>query len=140
MEIVPIKIPVNMPLIKRDEQLLHIEDLIEAKRRMLLEKQKKLRFIAKQNRFLDAVKNDYERYYNYIAQQKQDQIKALELLNQYIHDLSRSGQLSKNNIKDAKFEQERILHEVKSIKRGLDDIITNTQSINSELKEKNISI
>jgi hypothetical protein len=140
MEIVPVKIPVNMPLIKRDEQLLHIEDLIEAKRRMLLEKQKKLRFIAKQNRFLDAVKNDYETYYNYIAQQKQDQIKALELLNQYIHDLSRSGQLSKHNIEDAKFEQERILREVKSIKKGLDDIITNTKNINSELKEKNISI
>ena len=140
MELIPIKIPVNMPLVERDERLLHIEDLIEAKRRMLLEKQKKLRFIAKQNRFLDAVKNDYVKYYTYISQQKQDQIKALELLNHYIQDLSTSGQLSKSNIEDAKVEQARILREVKSIKNGLDSIINNTNYITSELKQKNISL
>ena len=138
MEIIPVKIPFNMPLAKRDEQLLQIEDLIDAKRRMLLDKQKKIRFISKQNRFLDEVKNDYVTYYNYISQQKQDQIKALELLNGYIHDLSTSGQLSKHNIEDAKFEQNKILSEVKSIKKGLDNIINNTNYINSELKEKNI--
>ena len=136
MEIIPVKLQANLPLVKRDEQLLHIEELIDAKRRMLLDKQKKLRFISKQNRFLDAVKNDYVTYYNYISQQKQDQIKALELLNEYIHDLSSSGQLSKHNIEDAKFEQERILREVKSIKKGLDDIVNNTNYISSELKEK----
>ena len=136
MEIIPIKIPANAHLVKRDEKLLHREELIEAKRRMLLDKQKKLRFVVKQNRFLDAVKNDYATYYNYISKQKQDQIKALELLNQYIHDLSVSGQLSKHNVEDAKFEQGKILHEVKSIKKGLDDIINNTNYITSELKEK----
>ena len=67
----------------------------------------------------------YIKYYNYISEQKKDQIKALELLNKYIHDLTVSGQLSKNNIDDAKFEQERILREVKSIRKGLDDIMLN---------------
>jgi hypothetical protein len=71
MDIVPIKIPLVMSLVNRDEQLLQIEDLIDSKRKMLIEKQKKIRFISKQNRFLDAVKNDYVKYYNYIAQQKQ---------------------------------------------------------------------
>ena len=118
-------IAVNMPLEKKDERLLHIEELINIKRKMLLDKQKKFRFIEKQNNFLDAVKNDYNKYYNYISQQKQDQIKALELLNNYVHDLSISGELSKHNIEDAKFEQERILNEVKSIKKGLDNIIHN---------------
>ena len=92
--------------------------------------------IFKQNHFLDAVKNDYVNYYNYISQQKQDQIMALELLNGYIHDLSYSGELSENNIEDAKFEQGKILREVKSIKKGLDDIINNTRNISSELNKK----
>jgi len=125
---------VNMPLIKRDEQLLQIETLINAKRRMLLDKQKKLRFISKQNKFLDAVKDDYEKYYNYISQQKQEQMRALELLNNYINDLTVSGKLSKSNIEDAKFEQEKILHEVKSIKKGLDEIVGNTNYISSKIK------
>ena len=128
-----IKIPIVMPLVKRDEQLLQIEDLINAKRRMLIEKQKKLRFISKQNSFLDEVKKDYVKYYNYIAQQKQEQIKALELLNFYIHDLTRSGQLSKHNIDDAKVEQGKILKEVKSIQEGLESIMSNTKYIDSKL-------
>jgi len=123
MDIISYEIP---DLAKHDEYFLHIEELIEAKRRILLEKQKKLRFISKQNQFLDVVKDDYSKYYNYISKQKQDQIKALEILNSYIRDLTTSGKLTKHNIDDANYEQERILHEIKSIRKGLDSIISET--------------
>jgi hypothetical protein len=131
-------IPVNMPLVKRDEQLLHIEELIDAKRKMLLDKQKKFRFISKQNKFLDAIKNDYAKYYDYIVKQKHDQIDALDMLNNYIHDLTTSGKLSKNNIEDAKHEQSKILNELRTIKKGLDGIMNDTNDINVNLKQKNI--
>ena len=100
---------------------------------MLLEKQKKIRFIVKQNRFLNEVKNDYVKYYTYIAQQKQDQVKALQLLDNYIHDLTRSGQLSKHNIEDAKIEQRKILKEVNTIQKGLESIMENTQHIDAQI-------
>jgi hypothetical protein len=131
-------VAVNMPLVKRDEQLLQIEELINAKRKMLLDKQKKIRFISKQNKFLDAVKNDYANYYGYIMKQKREQIEALDLLNNYIHDLTISGKLSKHNIEDAKHEQSKILKELKNIQKGLDDIINDTNDINVNLKQKNI--
>lgn len=118
-------VPINNTLVENDEKILQIEELIEAKRRMLLEKQKKIKNISKQNQFLEAVKSDYTKYYDYISQQKQDQIKALELLNGYIRDLSTSGQLSKHNIDDAKFEQEKLLKEIDEIKKGLETIINN---------------
>jgi molybdopterin converting factor small subunit len=105
---------------------------------MLLEKQKKLRFVTKQNQFLDAVKSDYAKYYGYISQQKNDQINALNLLNNYIKDLTVSGQLSKNNIDDAKYEQERIMKEVNQIKKGLDNIMNDTDEISLNLRKKNI--
>ena len=129
-----IKIPIN--IMQRDEQFMQIQELIGAKRQMLLDKQKKLQVITKQNHFLDVIKNDYAQYYNYISQQKNDQIKALELLNGYINDLTVSGKLSKHNIDDAKYEKGKILHEVKSIKKGLDSIMNNTKNINSELERK----
>ena len=131
-------VPVNMPLVKRDEQLLQIEELIAAKRKMLLDKQKKIRFISKQNKFLDAIKNDYSKYYGYIVKQKHDQIEALDMLNNYIHDLTTSGKLSKNNIEDAKHEQSKILNELKNIKKGLDGIMNDTNDININLKQKTI--
>ena len=123
----------QMPdLVKQDERFLHIEELIEAKRRMLRDKQKKLKFISKQNRFLDVIKDDYVKYYNYISKQKQDQIKALEMLNTYIHDLTTSGKLTKNNIDDANYEQEKIFREIKSIRKGLDDIISDTNYMDTQ--------
>ena len=125
-----------MPLAKQDEQFLHIEELIEAKRRMLLDKQKKLKFISKQNQFLDVVKDDYTKYYNYISKQKQEQITALEILNSYIRDLTTSGKLTKHNIDDANFEQNKILHEIKSIRKGLDSIMESSNTINTELDKK----
>jgi len=131
-------IPVNMPLAKRDEQLLHIEELIDAKRKMLLDKQKKLRFISKQNKFLDTIKNDYDKYHSYIINQKREQIGALDLLNNYINDLTVSGKLTKHNIEDAKHEQHKILKELKNIQKGLDNIINDTSDINVNLKQKNI--
>ena len=134
MALIPIKIPINIK--QRDEQFMQIQELIGAKRQMLLDKQKKLQVITKQNHFLDVIKNDYAQYYNYISQQKNDQIKALQLLNGYINDLTVSGKLSKHNIDDAKYEQGKILHEVKSIKKGLDSIMNNTKYVNSELEGK----
>ena len=128
----------NFPLENTDDRLIHIEQLIEAKRRLLLNKQKKIRFISKQNQFLNEVRMDYNTYYKYIASQKQQQLKALELLNNYIKDLTVSGNLSKHNIEDAKYEQKRIMREMKSIQNGLDEIIKETDDVSLTLKEKNI--
>jgi len=123
-----------VPIKEREEQFFQIQQLIDAKKRMLIDKQKKLRFISKQNKFLEAVKNDYEKYYIFINQQKRDQIRALEALDEYIKDLTLSGRLTKHNIEDAKAEQLKILREVKSIQNGLDSIIYDTEELSRERK------
>ena len=133
MKIVPIN---YVHLENREEQFIQIENLIEAKRKMLLDKHQKINFISKQNQFLNEVKGDYNNYYNYISQQKKDQMEALNLLNKYINDLTISGELSKNNIIDAKHEQQKILSELNTIKNSLDNIINNTNDINTTLKQK----
>jgi hypothetical protein len=117
------------PIRENDERFIQIQGLIEAKRNMLLEKQKKLHFITKQNHFLDVIRNDYQKYYGYINQQKMDQIRALEVLDEYIKDLTLSGKLTKHNIEDAKEEQNKILREVNSIKKNLDSIINDTKEL-----------
>jgi DNA repair exonuclease SbcCD ATPase subunit len=134
-----LRIPTNyIHLENRDQQLLQIENLIDAKRKMLIDKQKKFKNLTKQNEFLNEVKQDYNKYYGYIVKQKEDQMSALTLLNGYIKDLTVSGNLSKNNIEDAKNEQNKILTEINSIKKGIDDIIKETGNINSTVKPKNL--
>ena len=119
-----LRIPTNyIHLENRDQQLLQIENLIDAKRKMLIDKQKKFKNLTKENEFLNEVKQDYNKYYGYIVKQKEDQMSALTMLNGYIKDLTISGTLSKNNIEDAKNEQYNILNEITSIKKGIDNII-----------------
>lgn len=131
MNIIPYQNRILIPIREQDEKFIKIQELIEAKRNFLINKQKKLTFITKQNKFLEEVKNDYHKYYGYIVQQKRDQIRALEVLDQYIKDLTLSGKLTKNNIEDAKEEQRKILREVNSIKGSLDSIIDDTKQLHN---------
>ena len=113
-----------MNLAERDIYFIHIQNEIDIRKKMLLEKQKKLNEICKQNHFLEIVKDDYMKYSNVIIQQKQEQLRALELLKDYLHQLSVSGNLSKQNIQDSMYEQKKLLREIKKIRKNLDDIIT----------------
>jgi hypothetical protein len=113
-------------IMQKDQQFLYMQHLIEQKREMLLQKQKKLHTMAKQNQYLEVVKSDYAKYYDYIAQQKREQMQALEILNKYIQDLNATHQMSKYNIKDAKVEQQKIMGEISKIKKGLDELMSHT--------------
>lgn len=133
MEFIAIKRPMEIT----DEEYMHLQYVIEAKRRMLLKKQKKIQLLSKQNAFLEGIKKDYYNYNNYIVKQKQEQIIALELLNNYIKDLNKSGQLSESNMKDAKIEQNKILRELKMLKTNLDKIINDTNELDDTLNPNN---
>jgi hypothetical protein len=113
-------------LVGKDNELLHIEKVIEMKRQMLLDKCAQLKTVQKENQFLGIIKNEYNDYYNYILKQKQDQIQALNRLNEYINELQSSNELSKYNIDDSKQEQQKIINEINSIKHKLNELISKT--------------
>jgi len=129
----------NMTNSQQEDEFLQLQYIIQAKRNMLLKKQKKIQNIAKQNTFLENIKNDYLKYNEYIVKQKQDQMTALQMLNSYIEDLNKSGELSQHNIQDAKIEQNKIVKELKTIKHGLDKIMNATTDVSISLanREKN---
>ena len=116
-------IPVQMSLASRDLCVTRIEKQIEAKKRMLLEKQKVLNKNSQLNMLLNEINKDYQDYYNYIIKQKEEQMKALQILNQYIEELARSGNLSKHNVTDAKTEQKNILREIHIIQKKMESLI-----------------
>ena len=121
-------IDLNGNLVDADIRFISIQEQLEAKRNLLLNKQNKLKRIVKQNSFLNNVKDDYSKYYKYIINQKKQQIDALEMLNKYIDDLAQSGNLTEHNIDDARVEQKNIIKEIKSIKTNLDELINFTET------------
>jgi hypothetical protein len=113
----------QLTLAERDLYLVHIETQMEDKRRMLLEKQKTLKQIARENEYLEMVRNDYKKYYNHIVKQKEDQIRAMNYLNQYIDEIIVNGKLTDIDLENAKLEQDELIQEMADIKGGLDEII-----------------
>ena len=113
----------KLTLVERDLYLVHIDTLMDEKRKMLLEKQKTLQQTAKENEYLEMVRNDYRKYYNHIVKQKEYQINAMNYLNQYIDEIIVNGKLTDVDLENAKMEQDELIQEMGNIKSKLDEII-----------------
>ena len=107
----------EMPLAERDICLENMEKQIKDKKKMLLEKRKMLNDALKQNEYLEGVKNDYLVYYNFIIQQKTEELKAMETLHQYTQDIIMNTNTTEEEIKRIKIEQNKILVEMRKIKK-----------------------
>ena len=112
----------KLTLAERDLYLVHIDTLMDEKRKMLLEKQKTLQQTAKENEYLEMVRNDYRKYYNHIVKQKEDQISAMNYLKQYIDEIIVDGKLTDVDLENAKMEQDELIQEMAHIKSKMDEI------------------
>lgn len=115
--------PSYLNLAERDKYLSKIEQEIKSKKDLLLEKRKYLKKISGDNRFLAGVNHDYQRYYDFIRKQKEDQLKTLNYLNDYIGDMMVTTKLTDQDIAESNREQRRILSEIKNIRKSLEEII-----------------
>ena len=112
----------KLTLAERDLYLVHIDTPMDEKRKMLLEKQKTLQQTAKENEYLEMVRNDYRKYYNHIVKQKEDQINAMNYLKQYIDEIMVDGKLTDTDLENAKMEQDELIQEMAHIKSKMDEI------------------
>lgn len=108
---------------ERDGQIDDLQTRIHAKRFMLLQRRKALEVAGKQNRFLAEVKKDYDRYYNALVKQKNDQVVAIEYLTKYIDNIIEEQGLSTEKISEAKREHKEMLSEIRSVKDSLEEIV-----------------
>ena len=114
----------NFSMSQKDIFLQNIEHQINQKRVMLLKKRKQLDNARKKNEYLEGVRKDYEKYHEYIANNKRQEMNAMFMLKSYIDDLVINGNLTNTDLNSAKMEQQRILKETQTIKDDLDKIIS----------------
>ena len=107
----------------RDKWIQQIEDQIKTKKQLLLEKRKYLEQTKEENRYLEGVKQDYEKYKNHIVREKQEQLMAMEIIKRYTERIKQETKLTKERIDEWKEDQNKILSEIDAIKQGLDDLI-----------------
>ena len=113
----------SLPLAQRDMYFSQIEEQIRNKKRLLIKKKKDLNKKYKLNDYLSGVKEDYNKYYDYIVNEKQQQYNALLLLKEYMGDLVKTEHLVDNQLKIAKHDQKDIMREIDNVKMELDELI-----------------
>ena len=115
----------ELPLTERDKYLTQVENQMQAKKDLINQKRVALNENIKQNHFLENVREDYNKYYNYIIQQKEDQFKAMQILDEYVKDIIISNKLTEHDLQNAKREQQQILDQLDILKNELDSLISN---------------
>lgn len=113
----------SLSLAQRDLMLQNIENQINVRRKLILEKGKKIDKKKKVNHFLEDVKEDYEKYYQYIIQEKQQQYNSMMLIKNYLDDLLKAEKLANNELNHVKHDQNQILNEMDKIKIELNKLI-----------------
>lgn len=128
--------PIKINLADRDLYLKQIEAQISAKRKFLLQKQKMLKEESKKNEFLDIVKNDYKKYYDFIIKQKEREIDSMNTLQQYLNDIIKTNKLTEEDLINSRKDQKNIVREINKMKGDLDELIKETDMRN-EITQKN---
>lgn len=108
----------------RDKRIASLQNQIENRRKLLLENSKKLKIITDENEYLNEVANDYDKYFAYIKEKKEQQVKAFDLIYKYLERLIKSNKYTEEEMINLLREQKEILDKINSIKTELDDIIS----------------
>jgi uncharacterized protein (DUF1697 family) len=112
-----------MLLAIRDRTIQDLQKQIEERKSLLIEKHKSLKTTIKENEFLEEVSNDYDKHYNFIKKQKEEQIVAFETINDYLEKIILETKLTNSSLTEAKHEQRTILDKINKIKKELEDLI-----------------
>ena len=116
-----------MSLAQRDLRLFQLEQEIINRKRLIIRKSKELKKKTKVNDFLIGVKNDYDKYHEYIMNEKEQQMVAMELLNKYLDDLKNTEHLADTELNNIEQDQKHILTEMRRVKKELDEIVNENE-------------
>ncbi|MDB4352502.1 hypothetical protein OAA60_03615 [Porticoccaceae bacterium] len=106
-----------------DSKLIHLNYLIDEKKKYLMSKYHETYKAAQQNEFLEGVLKDYTQYRDVIISQKRNHIKALETIYRHVNRVKQTNELGKEVSRRHIHEQQNILSEIKRVKQELDDIV-----------------
>ena len=119
-----------MDIANQDKLLIVLNNEIKKKKLYLNTRYKDITKTTNANSFLKNVKDDYDSYYNYILDEREQQYKSLKTILDYLDRLILEEKLSDMYLQNVKKDQEHILIEMNHIKKDLDDILDTTKLIN----------
>lgn len=112
----------NMNIGQRDAIINEMGKQIKEKKNILLKNKKNMNSLVKSNSYINDVKNDYNKYYDFIIQDKHKQINALQEIQQYLASLNVDLNKTISKGETHKYHEDKILKEIQQIKNQIDTI------------------
>ena len=108
-----------------DKQLLlkQIKCQIKKNQQNMIKELRDINIIKDENIFLNEIYDDYNKYYNHIVKQKRDHKNELNNLISYLEKNMLESGLSNRALRQAKFEQKKLLGKLENIKNELNELL-----------------
>jgi len=106
-----------MELAKRDIGIQHLQNLIKQREETLHDTKQNLQKKSKDNIYLREIVEDYNEYSDGIYLENQKQYNALQLLQEYLIEITLDPTSTEEMLRQAKYDRTLILAEMKKIMR-----------------------
>lgn len=111
-----------MELAVRDNVIFQMKLELENRKRILCAKRKQLKQITSENTMLNGVLADYDKFNKHIIKQKQEQILFLNMLHEYVTNITKDINITNSQLNESRIEQREILNEINSLKSELNEL------------------
>ena len=101
-----------------------MKEQIKEKQQYLQERFKELEKNKSENSYLNEVKEDYQKYFNYINTIKQDQLSAFESISNYLDKVGCELKTTDTLLQETKYDQKQVLTEINKLREELNKITT----------------
>lgn len=112
----------NMNIGQRDAIINEMNKKIKDNDDILLNTKQNMNNLAKSNSYINDVKKDYNKYYDFIVEDKHKQINALQQIQKYLSSLNVDLNETMDKGEQHKYHEDKIIKEIEQIKSQIDKI------------------
>ena len=103
----------------RDRRLKEIEDAIQFRKQLLLEKRKELQQKSKINEYLTDVQKSYNKYYEKELKEKALQADALKAIKEHLETIIKADTLLEHELEEAESDKKELEKEITKIEKEI---------------------
>lgn len=104
--------------------LQQLTNAMNSNREIRLQEQRELEEMNKNNEYLKDILEDYKKYHGHIAEQKSKFSGQLNKLVGHLEKQMEDAGLTEQQMRQAKFERNRVLSQLDKVKKDIDKLIT----------------
>ena len=108
----------------KDLKIYKMKNLLDNKRRLMIDKEREIKELSKQNSLLETIVYDYEKYNDVILEEKLKQKKALKILSDHIREISKNIKSDEFQLNRVKVDQTLLLQEIQNIREEIEYVLS----------------